>query len=103
MILSFFKYFFKKNKWHFVAIAIFLVVSIVYNKTALEGKSLRQADVQGYAGMAQQSKEFKEKYGHWPLWSESMFGGMPAYNIAIESKSNFNRPLLAINWLFFLA
>ena len=102
MILSFLKYFFKKNKWHFVAIAIFLIVAIVYNKTALEGKSLRQADVQGYAGMAQQSKEYKEKYGHWPLWSESMFGGMPAYNIAIESKSNFNKPLLAINWLFFL-
>lgn len=39
--------------------------------------------------MAQQSFEYKEKYGHFPLWSESAFGGMPAYTIALESKSNF--------------
>ena len=100
MILSFFKNFFKKNKWHFVAIAIFLIVSIVYNKSALEGKSLRQADVQGYTGMAKQSNDYREKYGHWPLWSESMFGGMPGYNIAIESTH-----VLTVgwaNWIFYL-
>jgi len=100
MILSFFKNFFKKNKWHFVAIAIFLIVSIVYNKTALEGKSLRQADVQGYTGMAKQSNDYREKYGHWPLWSESMFGGMPGYNIAIESTHALTVGWL--NWPFYL-
>ena len=49
---------------------------------------LRQADVQGYTGMARQSQEFKEKHGHFPLWTESMFSGMPAYNIAMDATSS---------------
>jgi Bacterial membrane protein YfhO len=91
----------KKALPHITAVFVFLIVSIAYNKTALEGKVLRQADVQGYRGMAQQSNEYKEKNGHWPLWSESMFGGMPAYNIAIQSTSHID-----INWinhLFYLS
>ncbi|HCL84283.1 MAG TPA: hypothetical protein DIC22_09920, partial [Chitinophagaceae bacterium] len=90
----------KKALPHVIAIVVFLVVSVAYNKTALEGKVLRQADVQGYTGMAKQSNDYKEKYGHWPLWTESMFGGMPAYNIAIEGTSP-----VSINWMnhiFFL-
>jgi len=78
----------KKALPHLIAIVVFLVVSIAYNKTALEGKVLRQADVQGYTGMARQSNEFKEKYGHYPLWTESMFSGMPAYNIAMDATSS---------------
>ena len=36
--------------------------------------------------MAQQSFEFKEKYGHFPKWTNSMMGGMPAYQIAVGPK-----------------
>jgi Bacterial membrane protein YfhO len=90
----------KKALPHVIAIAVFLIVSIAYNKTALEGKSLRQADVQGYTGMAKQSNDYREKYGHWPLWSESMFGGMPGYNIAIESTHALTVGWL--NWPFYL-
>jgi hypothetical protein len=78
----------KKALPHILAIVVFLVVSIAYNKTALEGKVLRQADVEGYTAMARQSHEFKEKYGHFPLWTESMFSGMPAYNIAMDATSS---------------
>ena len=77
----------KKALPHLIALVVFLLVSVVYNKTALEGKVLRQADVQGYTGMAKQSNEYKEKYGHYPLWTESMFSGMPAYNIAMDGTS----------------
>jgi hypothetical protein len=84
----------KKALPHVIALVVFLVVSVAYNKTALEGKVLRQGDVQGYTGMARQSNEFREKYGHYPLWTESMFSGMPAYNIAMEGTSN-----ITIGWL----
>jgi hypothetical protein len=90
----------KKTLPHIIAVVVFLIVSVAYNKTALEGKVLRQIDVQGYKGMAQQSNEYKEKYGHWPLWSESMFGGMPAYNIALESTHVVG--IGFVNWIFFL-
>jgi hypothetical protein len=36
--------------------------------------------------MAQQSFEYREKYGHFPLWTNSMFSGMPAYQIAMDQR-----------------
>src|SRR5260221_10127084 len=80
----------KKALPHLIAILVFLVVSIVYCKPALEGKVVNQHDMLGYKGMAQQSFEFKERHGHFPLWTESMFSGMPAYNIAMDAKSNIS-------------
>src|SRR5450631_4741932 len=91
----------KKALPHIIAVIVFLIVSVAYNKTALESKVLRQADVQGYMGMAKQSNDFREKYGHWPLWTESMFSGMPAYNIAIESTNDINKPITCLNLIFF--
>jgi membrane protein YfhO len=80
--------FLKKALPHILAVLVFLIVSIVYCKPALDGKVVHQADVLGWKGMAQQSLEYKDKYGHFPLWTESTFSGMPAYNIAMSSKSN---------------
>lgn len=75
---------FKKLLPHGIAILIFLVVSMIYCKPALEGKVVNQHDNLGWKGMAQQSFEYKEKYGRFPLWSNSMFSGMPAYQIAMD-------------------
>jgi Bacterial membrane protein YfhO len=90
----------KKALPHLIALAVFWIVSVAFNKTALEGKVLRQSDVQQFTGMARQSVEFREKYGHYPLWSESMFGGMPGYNIAFEGTSPVNIGYL--NHLFYV-
>ena len=65
----------KKALPHIIAIVVFLVVSVAYNKTALEGKQLRQVDVQGYTGMKKQSVDYKEKYGHWPYGLNLRFAG----------------------------
>lgn len=78
---------FKKLLPHLVAVAIFLIVAIIYCKPAMQGKVVSQHDMQGWRGMAQQSFEFKEQYGHFPLWTNSMFGGMPAYQIAMSGKT----------------
>ena len=75
------KQFFKTNAVHFIAIAVFAMVSIVYCKPALEGKVLQQSDISQWKGMAQDALQFSEKNGHAPLWTNSMFGGMPAYQI----------------------
>ncbi|MGC4104647.1 YfhO family protein [Ferruginibacter sp.] len=75
--------FFKKLLPHIIAIAIFAIVAIVYCKPALDGKVLNQHDTQGWRGMAQQSLEVKEKTGKFPLWTNSMFSGMPTYQIAL--------------------
>lgn len=70
---------------HLIAISVFLVVALLYCKPVLEGKVLDAHDNQGWKGMAQQSIEAKEKYGRIPLWSNSLFSGMPAYQFAMEN------------------
>jgi hypothetical protein len=75
---------FKKAVPHLLAIVLFLLISIIYCQPAIQGKVLEQHDIVGWKGMAQQSFEFKEKYGHFPLWTNSLFGGMPAFAIAYD-------------------
>ena len=70
---------FKSALPHIIAVAIFAIVAIIYCKPALEGKVLQQSDITQWKGMAQDAFAFKEKNGNFPLWSNSMFGGMPAY------------------------
>lgn len=81
---------FKKAVPHIVAILSFLVLSIVLTKPALEGKAVQQGDVIQWKAMAQQSFEFKEKYGHFPKWTNSMMSGMPTYQIALGPKEPMN-------------
>ncbi|RYF85430.1 MAG: hypothetical protein EON98_06600, partial [Chitinophagaceae bacterium] len=69
---------------HLVAIVIFVVVALIYCRPALEGKVLQQHDLTQWKAMAKNSFDYKEKHGHFPLWTNGMFSGMPAYQIAIE-------------------
>jgi Bacterial membrane protein YfhO len=82
--------FLKKALPHIIAVFLFLIVAVVYCRPALEGKVVFQSDMLQWKGMAQQSFDYKEKHGHFPLWSESAFGGMPAYTIALEGPSKFS-------------
>lgn len=77
----------KKLLPHLLAIVLFLVVSVLFCKPALEGNVLVQHDNVGWKGMAQNSFEYKEKYGHFPLWNPNLFSGMPNYQVAMEGKS----------------
>ncbi len=70
---------FKQASPHIYALIAFLVIAVIYCQPALMGKVVEQHDILGWKGMAQQSMEYKEQHGHFPLWSNSMFGGMPAY------------------------
>ncbi len=76
---------FKKWLPHIIAVVIFLIVAVVFCKPALEGKVVYQHDLQGWRGMVQQSEEFKATYGHYPLWTNSLFSGMPAFQIAMDA------------------
>ncbi len=76
---------FKKLIPHAVAVGIFLLVTIIFCKPALEsGVVLKQADISSWQAMSHQSMEYKAAKGHYPLWVSTMFSGMPAYQIAIE-------------------
>jgi len=76
---------FKTLTPHLIAVAVFLIVALIFCKPALEsGVVLQQSDVTAVESMRHQSDVYKEKHGVFPLWASSMFSGMPAYNIVFE-------------------
>ena len=94
-----------KSPWqqfqpHVIAIAVFFVVSCIYCLPAFQGMVIQQHDLEGWKGMAQQSFEYKEQYGHFPLWTNSVFSGMPTFQIINESKHNIT--IAHLHYLFTL-
>lgn len=77
----------KKLLPHIIAIIVFVVVAALFCKPALEGNVLSQDDVTKWKGIAQNSFDYKNKNGHFPLWNPNLFSGMPNYQIAMEGKS----------------
>ncbi len=93
--------FLKKATPHIIAVVIFLLVAVIYCQPALQGKVLGNSDNQQWQGMAQQSYEYKEKNGLFPYWTNSMFGGMPGYQIAFETPNKISIGVLH-NYVFTL-
>ena len=71
-----------------VAAGIFLVLSFAYFFPVLEGRHLPQSDDTHARGAARELVEFEERTGELPLWTNSMFGGMPGYQIKSDSSGN---------------
>ena len=73
---------------HLAAIAIFIIVALVYCKPALQGKVLQQGDIVHFTGMSKDIQDYRDKHdGVAPLWTTSMFGGMPGFQIATNNNN----------------
>ena len=72
-------------KGHLFAVVILAALALLYNYPVLSGKGLRMEDMTQVQGMAKELQDAKAKTGHYPLWTNSLFGGMPAYQIAMET------------------
>lgn len=79
---------FKRNGIHLAIIGIFIALCFVYFSPALQGKALYQSDVLMAQGMQKEIMDFKAKDGKGPLWTNSMFGGMPAFQIWVQYPNN---------------
>lgn len=66
---------------HILALIALLVLTIIYCKPILENKKLAQHDLIQSAAAAQEVETYYKKTGEYPLWTNSMFAGMPAYTI----------------------
>ncbi len=71
----------KKILPYVVGIVVFIAVAMVYCAPALLGKVLVQGDVNNWKGAAQEARTFYQEEGYSPWWTNSMFGGMPTYQI----------------------
>jgi hypothetical protein len=82
------KNWFKLAMPHLVAIVIFMTVSVIYFYPVLEGKVLHTNDQTVASSSAKEISDYRAKYGEEPLWTNSMFSGMPAYLISVIYKGN---------------
>lgn len=74
---------------HIIAIVVFIGLSSIYFSPLFEGNALRQSDVKQFQGMAKEIVDYRlMNEGKEPLWTNSMFGGMPAYQISVAHDSN---------------
>ncbi len=73
---------------HIVAIAIFVIISVIYCKPALEGKVLQQSDIMHWKGMSKDIQDYRDSHdGVAPLWTINMFSGMPGFQIATNNNN----------------
>ena len=78
---------------HLVAVLFFIVISFVYFYPVLEGKKINAHDTKVFEGSSKEIRDYRSEYGKEPLWTNSMFGGMPAYMISVKYPGNLFKHL----------
>lgn len=72
----------KKYLPHLIAIVSFIVITFLYFSPMLSGKEMKQSDIANWEGMSKEITDFQNKAHESTFWTNSMFGGMPAYQIS---------------------
>ncbi|MBE3087303.1 MAG: hypothetical protein IMZ64_13930, partial [Bacteroidetes bacterium] len=73
---------------HLIAVLIFTVISFAYFYPVLEGKVLKANDSTVSKINSKEIQDYRAKQGKEPLWTNSIFGGMPAYLISTKYPGN---------------
>jgi len=83
----------KYNNWlpHIGAVLVMMVLAFAYYAPAIGGKVLSQSDNLQSRGAQTEIRKEMAKSGHVPLWTNTMFGGMPTYQILMQKSSNLTR------------
>lgn len=82
-----------KSNWlkiilpHVYAILIFIALAFLFCSPVMEGMELRQTDNIAWKGAQQEASEYHHKTGIAPLWTNSLFSGMPTYLIMMPIKN----------------
>ncbi|WP_107037696.1 glycosyltransferase family protein [Brumimicrobium mesophilum] len=84
---------FKKNWIHLLALVLFIIITLIYFQPQFSGYSLKQHDIEQFKGMSNEISHFREINGEEPLWTNSMFGGMPTYQISTKYEGNLMKKI----------
>ena len=79
---------FKKIIPHFTILALFIAIAFIYFSPVFSGKKLDMPDIRHWKGMSKEVTDFRQSTGEEALWTNSMFSGMPAYQISVKFKQN---------------
>lgn len=80
----------KNNSIAIIAICLcaFIVLAIAYANPIISGKALIQPDIVHYKGGAKELLDYRDNNLGETYWSNSMFGGMPTYQIGAQFKGD---------------
>lgn len=76
---------------HVVAVILFLIISFWYFSPVLEGKQLIGHDTKSWMCMAKETIDYNKTHKDKTLWTNSMFSGMPTYQISMTQPNNFSK------------
>jgi hypothetical protein len=70
---------------HVLAVFFFVVLAVAYfAPIVFEHQTLAQHDITQFQGGAHETQQWAAEHGHEPLWTNSMFSGMPTYLISVH-------------------
>ncbi len=76
-----------------LAILAFIFIAYGYSPQVLQGKLVNQSDISSWQGMANEIVTYNEENpGDKTLWTNSMFGGMPATTISVIYDGDYTEP-----------
>ncbi len=78
---------------HFLILLGFFIASIVYNFPITQDKALRQNDVVQHESASQELIEYKKETGRYALWTNALFGGMPAFMVYLDYPNSITTKL----------
>lgn len=73
---------------HIIAVLLFTVISFLYLKPVVQGKQLLGHDTESWMYMAKETVDYNQNNDDVTLWTNSMFGGMPNYQISMNQPYN---------------
>ena len=71
-----------------VALVAFVAFAFIYCSPVLDGKLLQAGDTTNYLGASNEIREYSKAEGRQVWWTNSMFGGMPSYQISGQTPAN---------------
>lgn len=77
-------------------VSFYLLVLLYFSPILFEGKIMFQGDILQWEGSAKEILDYREDTGKEALWTNRMFGGMPAYLISMESSGDITNFLTKI-------
>lgn len=73
---------------YLLPVLVILLVNVFYFMPQFQGKVVKQGDIIQFVGMSKEAVDYREKTGKEALWTNSMFGGMPTYQISAQPRNN---------------
>ena len=78
---------------YLIAIALFVVASILYFNPVLKGQKIKQSDITQFKGMSKEIVDYRTEKGEEPYWTGTAFSGMPAYQLSAYYPNDYIKKL----------